>query len=1168
MMPSRRVLAIVSAIAFLCASVLVVARPPLAGAAGKTFIVTSTSDAFSDPEETCDATPSNCTLRQAMNAANLEANAGSTVIFRLELGDPGLVPPTGTPALNRAWIITPTIGLPNIEQNGTVIDGSSQTDWKGNTNNDGAEIIIHGGNVGDKGGFQVFSDGNTISGVGIAGFRGTGAPGQLKGVGIEISGKNNIVTGNYIGLTVSPTGGTTILANADAGMIIRGGDGNRIGGGNTTQTTEFNVISGNDGDGILINGGDNNIIAGNYIGTNATISAAIPNKGNGINIRFNARNNVIGNFESLDSARYRNYIAGNDAYGIQITDSKDNKVYGNFIGLDRFGLSKIPNGLGGIRIDGTSANSATGNIIGAAAPAANMRNYIAGDSGPGIQLNNFGTKSNTVVNTYIGVNTANGVPTGNANQLQNGVLLTDGASNNTIGGSQSDANVIGNIRGDAVRVAGKAGASPLRSRSNIIRGNIIGVGPNGTTQHGNSGSGIVLDTAVELTVIGGTAAQSNLIANNQLDGIRLAGSQVFSNTIQVNTIRDNTRNGIFLDGPRNTVVLGLADAPVAITGNTLDGISATNAVSTSVRYAAITENEDNGLSLSGGSDATLLDNRLNENGALGVLVTGAAQQVTLSANDVFTNTVAGVRVDGSNTRRVTLAGNRVSGNAYRGTPYTVEENGNGLGVVLDPKSDRPGSSTNANGDIDPPSGLQLRQDGRLTGRVFTDNVAGSCRGTPAPSCTVEVFAANPETLDGQGLWPLTTLTIGTPEFTANGYFTATLGVVPEQVVVAATDAEGNTSEFAVLTTDYGVDIEPPRTTNPAFPGQTVVYSHIVTNTGTVDLTDLSLAYTLQNLDWTAVTTPTAGTEFSLAAGASIPVTLTLTLPTGTAEGVRVPRTEATRLTVASTGIITATDFVTDTTVVGQKFVLEVEPPDRTVIALPNEKAPLDHVLKNSGNVTATLTLDIGTSRPGWTAEITPTAAFVLGPGEERTISGLVLVPDGTAEDLTTSAWITVTAEVEGSAGPPEIVAITDTVKAGELREAYITPKIGEPKDAGGLEVVSFPHTVTYVGFGSARFRLTAFSSLGSRIRLVAGAGGVTIDENGFFTLDTSPGVNRPVLNFLVEVTVADVQQVPTQDTITIYLTDADGNDIDFASDTINVVRRAIRTTYLPLTYRP
>ncbi|MDQ2996736.1 MAG: hypothetical protein M3R61_06720, partial [Chloroflexota bacterium] len=218
MIRSRRSFAWSLVLALLCASFVTAQQPPtVVQAAGKVFTVTTTSDTFADPSDTCSATtdpnnPPGCTLRTALNAANLAGNAGSTVEFEIQRNDIGYTNFATTG--HDAWIITPTLALPPLLNDGILVTGATQTNRVGNDNNDGAEIIIDGKNVTNAGGLWLQSNGNTVAGIGIINFRAGGSPGTLKGVGIEISGNNNTIQGNYIGLGVTSTG-TVAVPNLD-----------------------------------------------------------------------------------------------------------------------------------------------------------------------------------------------------------------------------------------------------------------------------------------------------------------------------------------------------------------------------------------------------------------------------------------------------------------------------------------------------------------------------------------------------------------------------------------------------------------------------------------------------------------------------------------------------------------------------------------------------------------------------------------------------------------------------------------------------------------------------------------------------------------------------------------------------------------------------------------
>jgi hypothetical protein len=1163
MLRSRRSFAWSLVLALLCASIALAQKPPsVARAAGALFTVTTTSDQFNDPNDGCTATtdpnnPPGCTLREALNSANLAANAGSTVDFLIPPSDPGYAKYP-----NAAWIITPTIALPPIANSGTVIDGATQTNRVGNTNNDGAEIIINGLNITNAGGIVIppSSNGNTVRGIGIVNFKGDNTPGSLKGVGIEIYGSGNFIEGNYIGLGIGPSG-TIAVPNVDAGIIIYG-QNNTIGGDATSVTTKFNVISGNTGDGILLNGGSNNIIAGNFIGTNGNITSAIPNGGNGINMRNGASGNTIGNYQAASVVSYRNFIGGNNGYGILIKDSSNNKIYGNFVGLDRFGSGKISNGLGGIRIDGTSTNSATGNIIGATTPSPlYMRNYVAGSAGPGIQLNSFGARQNQVVANYVGLGSNNQVP-GSAPQLSTGILLDNGASNNTVGGSIAAGahNIVGGINGDGIKVAGFFQAMPLnilRAQSNTISGNYVGVGPNGTAPVPNSGAGIALDTyVINAAVGGGTADLRNLISNNALDGIAIRGTNVATTTIQKNTISFNGGNGINISNAFNTTVDGGNTAGAnTIASNGANGISVANSITTTIQFNAITNNIQNGVLVTGAlsRNTFVKTSTLNINTQNGVLVDNQAFNTQITGSQIYSNTLKGVLVSGTGTQRVKILDNSMQGNLAGGIDLTPD-------TTTPPAGPPTGSASNPNHDIDPPYSLHIDQTGKVSGKVrLTPNspAVSAC----AQPCTIQIFSSNSQTLDGQGRDKFNVTVSLTPDSLdpSVGNFSASVSSVPAQLALTATDKDGNTSEFAVLTRQFGLDIQPPRSST-AFPGQVVVYTHRITNTGTVDFTNIQFSAS-SKLGWTTKLEPSS--PITLLQGQSKPVTLTLTLPTGSAPNVRAGLVEQTRLTVSATTInpsVVTSASITDTTTVLGKFILDATFKNgRAGTGTPGTLIDYSRTITNTGNLTGTVTLAASTDL-GWTTSITPTTVQ-LPPGKSVGVVSRVTIPQGATANTVAKTTLT----LNGTPDAQRLV-ITDTTTV------LLTPKAtmvaNDEKDGAAGETVQFCHTVTNLSNGLSTFTLTGVSSLGSAITFVSDTPGITLVNGKTFTLGNTPATDK--LNFCAKVVVYPFAGQGQTDLIAIGLTDEQGAVVGGASvrDLIHVVRgKMLPRLYLPVARR-
>jgi hypothetical protein len=1158
MFRSRRSFAWSLVLALLCASFVAAQQPPtIVRAAGKIFTVTTTSDAFNDPADACSATtdpnnPPGCTLRQALNAANLSGNGGSTVEFQIQRTDSGYTNFATTG--HDAWIITPTLALPPILNDGTIIDGSTQTNRVGNDNNDGAEIIISGSNVTNAGGLWLQSNSNTVRGIGIINFRASGSPGTLKGVGIEISGGSNIIQGNYIGLGVAPNG-TVAGPNIDAGIIIYGA-GNQIGGDATALTTQFNVISGNSGDGILVNGGDNNTIAGNYIGTDGSVSAAIPNGGNGVNLRNGANGNTIGNFQAASVVSYRNFISGNNGYGIQIKDSLNNKIYGNFIGLNKSGTAKISNGLGGIRIDGTSTNSSTGNIIGAVSPnPLYMRNYVVGSSGPGIQLNGFGSRQNQIIANYVGIGANNAVP-GAAPQLSTGILLDDGASDNTVGGAISTGahNVVAGISGDGIRVAGLLLLSPptvVRARNDIVSGNYVGIKPDGTTPQANTGAGIVLDTYVVNATVGGTTSDlRNLIARNGGDGIAIRGTNVTTSTIQQNTIQFNSGNGInIVNAAVTTITGGSAANANLITNNTLDGIKLTNSLTTTIQFNSLKSNIQNGVQVSGGlsSNTKILSNTLNTNNQNGVQVDTQAFNTAITNNTIYSNTLSGVLVQDAGvvgTQRVKIFDNSMTGNAAAS---------NKKGIVLTPHT---GVVTNPNHSIDPPYQMHIDQTGKLSGkiRLLPNNPAVSGCAQP---CAIQIFTTNPTTLDTQGRDKISATVSIVPDSTDPniGNFSAAIGSVPAQLALTATDKDGNTSEFAVFTRTFGLDIQPPRS-SLAFPGDVITYTHRISNTGTVDFTNIQFTG-FSKLGWPFKLAP--ANPITLLAGDSKAVTLTLTLPTGSDPRVRAGLVDLTRLTVSATTsspAVVTTASITDTTTVLGKFILDASfKLGRKGNGAPGSVVDYTRTMTNTGNVTGTVTLGAITDL-GWTTIITPTSVQ-LPPGKAIGVTSSVVIPTGATAGTVGKTTLT----FNGTPDAQHLV-ITDTTTV------LLTPKatmvFNQQAQGNAGATVQFCHTVTNLSNGSATFSLTGVSSLGSKITFVSNMPGRQLVNGTTFTVGNTPGDN--FFNFCANVVIDRFAAKGQQDQVSIGLIDSQGAVVGGASvrDLIDVVGGLV----LPRIYMP
>ncbi|HEX9377767.1 MAG TPA: hypothetical protein VGB19_16210 [Actinomycetota bacterium] len=186
------------------------------------------------------------------------------------------------------------------------------------------------------------------------------------------------------------------------------------------------------GQGIILGGfggcgtrGSGNRVEESFIGTDVFGELDLGNGREGIAV--DGVHNVVGGTLPWQ----RNVISGNDGHGIFIGNScaTDNLVLNNFIGTDVSGSQALGNGMSGVDVNGPH------NLIGGLGPE--VRNVISSNGGDGISFFNAG--SNTVAGNYIGT-AVDGV-TALANH-GNGVAVSDGNDNETVGGMEAGA---GNI---------------------------------------------------------------------------------------------------------------------------------------------------------------------------------------------------------------------------------------------------------------------------------------------------------------------------------------------------------------------------------------------------------------------------------------------------------------------------------------------------------------------------------------------------------------------------------------------------------------------------------------------------------------------------------------------------------------------------------------------------
>ena len=352
------------------------------------------------------------------------------------------------------------------------------------------------------------------------------------GSGILLDDASNSVIGCKIGVAKD---GTTAAPNTNGIYLSGSAASNTIG---SSAAGGRNIISGNRRNGILLTGANvtQNTVTGNYIGLDKN-GNVVGNGWNGVNFLNGAHDNTIGG----TTAGSVNVISGNGQSGVKIDGSTggahDNTVAGDYIGTNAAGTAAVDsNGAAtGNSEYGVLITNSNHNFVGAPAPAQppdTTVTVISGNTRSGILLDT--AQTNLIQNCYIGTDVGGTLRVGN---LQGGISVGVGSSNNTIGGLQDSARNVISANGDNHPAGNGAWGISLgivqytvgplvNTNQNLIQGNYIGTDFKGLNPLGNDGDGVYFSNSnTTNNTIGGTAiAAMNVISNNGGYGIDFAGA--------------------------------------------------------------------------------------------------------------------------------------------------------------------------------------------------------------------------------------------------------------------------------------------------------------------------------------------------------------------------------------------------------------------------------------------------------------------------------------------------------------------------------------------------------------------------------------------------------------------------------------------------------------------
>lgn len=304
-----------------------------------------------------------------------------------------------------------------------------------------------------------------------------------------------------------------------------------------------------------------------------------------------------------------------------------------------------------IVLDGSNiAGTADGLLLSSGSSGSTIKGLVIHSfPGNGIRLD---SSSNKVQGCYVGIsnlglvslpNSLNGV---SVNGFDNNMIGTDGDGVNDL----AEKNI---LSGNAVHGVFILGAS---SSGNIVKGNFIGVGRDGSANRGNTIDGVDIDQAINNTIGGTTPNERNIISGNGFVGVRIQGSGATGNTVQGNFIGTTADGSGALGNSSNGV--GIAD----VASNTVGGTTATPGTGAG---NVISGNNSEGVNIFGAASTgnTVAGNIIGLNSAGTTELGNSSFGVQIFGSD--SNTIGGV---------TTSHRNVISGNSSNGIRLASADN--------------------------------------------------------------------------------------------------------------------------------------------------------------------------------------------------------------------------------------------------------------------------------------------------------------------------------------------------------------------------------------------------------------------------------------------------------------------------------------------------------------
>jgi hypothetical protein len=406
----------------------------------------------------------------------------------------------------------------------------------------------------------------------------------------------------------------------------------------------------------------------------------------------------------------------------------------------------------------------------------------------------FGHNGNVIEGNFIGTDPTGTVARPNTSL---GVLLENGASNNTVGGTTPGARNL---------ISGNTGVSNVDCKSgqgNIVQGDLIGTDITGTLALGNAGRGVLVESGGSALIGGTTVAARNIISGNTNgDGVQLSGS---ASTVQGNFIGTDVTGTIAV--PNFDGIL------VSVSNNVIGGLTATPGTPPGNLISA--SGTRSGVVVAGGSSNLIQGNVIGAdttgtqplgNHQMGILIVdnggNPSHDNTIGGSDAHARNIIafnGTACDGFGTGVSVGVNPGNINNAILGN--SIFSNAS-LGIDLEAAGDTGcGVTANDTGDADTgPNNLQnypvltsVTNSGGMT------HIAGTLNSAANKMYRVEFFANDAIHPSGYGEGQIF---LGFTNVTTNGSGNASFNVsfpqiaATQYVTTTATDPNGNTSEFS------------------------------------------------------------------------------------------------------------------------------------------------------------------------------------------------------------------------------------------------------------------------------------------------------------------------------------------------------------------------------------